>query len=419
MNEPDRETIQDFIPHIRPVELTPTEVEDKPVVTLQDPLHIVEEMLIMTPIAGLIVALFDGSRTVAQIAEVIQEQIKQSVPLEEIYSLAQQLDERHFMVSPAFTDFYRELVNDFRSAGRRPAFYAEKAYPADPDRLRELLGSFFTGENGPGAPFGEAKDEAPVRGLIAPHIDLRHGGPAFAKAYHALTESSPPDMFVILGTAHAGSDGMFVASAKTFETPLGDIETDVDFIERLNEHYGGELFEDEILHRAEHTIEYQLLFLQYLYGGRHPIKIVPILCSYSHEMSQDELAPEYAGRIEAFGKALKETIQKTQQKVCVIGSVDLAHLGPRYGDPEALSAEQLQLLEEQDRRTLELVASGDAEAFNANVIADNNNRRLCGYPCLHTMLQAGDFSGGELLCYEQAQVEDAGSVVSFTSMIFR
>ena len=44
-------------------------------------------------------------------------------------------------------------------------------------------------------------------------------------------------------------------------------------------------------------------------------------------------------------------------------AADLAHVGPRYGDKDPLTAEDCESLERRDRHTLGPVCAGDAEAW--------------------------------------------------------
>ena len=46
---------------------------------------------------------------------------------------------------------------------------------------------------------------------------------------------------------------------------------------------GQDCFASELAHRGEHSIEFQAVFLRYLYGGRRDFTIVPILASFAHE----------------------------------------------------------------------------------------------------------------------------------------
>ena len=89
--------------------------------------------------------------------------------------------------------------------------------------------------------------------------------------------SNHASLFVIIGTSHH-STHRYTATRKHFQTPLGITPTDHDYLDRLARHYGAGLFEDEWLaHFPEHSIELEVVFLQYLYERIRPIRIVPIV----------------------------------------------------------------------------------------------------------------------------------------------
>ena len=420
-------------PRMRPIEIMPIKQDEETMVLLRDPAHFMEEPILLSPLAGLIVTLFTGEHSIANIGEIIEQQFKQKLPLEDIAGLAVELDKQHLLENENFIKFRDQSILDFKNAKVRPAFLAGKSYPDDMMELQNLMASFYLAESGPGLPkLDEKSSRKRVRGMIAPHIDLVKGGPAFAHSYHALAESDPADLYVILGTGHAGPQNFFTATSKDFDTPFGVVNTDGDFLQRLNDRLNFDLEEDEILHKTEHVIEFQLLFLQHMQNNAYPFKIAPILCSYSplmmnpkaileQDSSQEETVRFYEQQIKNFSQALRETIAEHDGKVCVISSVDMAHMGPRYGDEKGLTPKQLEQLEIDDRLTLELVAAGSGTAFSKHLEADQNNnrRRIFGYPCIHTMLTSGDFKNGELLQYDQTQVDEDGSVVSFGSMVFR
>ncbi len=74
---------------------------------------------------------------------------------------------------------------------------------------------------------------------------------------------------MILGTSHYGAGPeLFSATRKNYATPFGAVETDGAFVDRLAARYSGDLFADEMLHRGEHSIEFQALFLAYALGLR-------------------------------------------------------------------------------------------------------------------------------------------------------
>src|SRR5207247_2596728 len=84
-------------------------------------------------------------------------------------------------------------------------------------------------------------------------------------------------LFVIVGTCHVGMRHPFALTRKDYDTPLGPARADRDFVEALAARAAQDCFGSELAHRSEHSIEFQAVFLQYLYAGRRDITVVPLL----------------------------------------------------------------------------------------------------------------------------------------------
>lgn len=165
--------------------------------------------------------------------------------------------------------------------------------------LRKQLDEIFDYKDGPGLPNTDTPTGRMI-GLIAPHIDIRRGSTSYAKSYWELARECRARTFVILGITHSETTRRFVLTKKDFDTPLGTVATDRELVERIagltGEQSGPgqgslDFFVDEFAHRNEHSIEFQAVFLQYLFGGRENFKIVPILCTAFHQYGSGAAAP--------------------------------------------------------------------------------------------------------------------------------
>ena len=87
--------------------------------------------------------------------------------------------------------------------------------------------------------------------------------------------------------------------------------------------------------------------------------------------------------------------------MCVIGGVDLAHVGPRFGDTQPNTPAFLERVAAEDRRMLAAVTASEPTAFFASVAADGDSRRICGLSPIYAFLLALPGSRGELLRYTQ------------------
>jgi MEMO1 family protein len=404
-------------PQLRPLEAFPATVHGEPMTCLRDPQGFAEQPLFLNRPQTFLVSMMDGSNSLRDIQAAFFRQTSELLPLDALRSLVNQLDEAHYLDSPAFRQFYDSLVKEFRSAPSRPACHAGSAYEAEEDSLRSQIDGFFTAAGGPG-PISAPDPSKPLRGLISPHIDFHRGGPAYAHAYKALAEHPGPDCFLVFGTCHSPMEMRFALTEKDYETPLGAAVTHRDFVRALAARLGPErdYFEDEFAHRAEHSIEFQMVCLRHLFGRSQAFTVVPILVGSFHEVhasgktaAQD---PEIAGMI----AAIWETIREMPGNYCMIAGADLAHVGRHFGDPTGPSTASLQSVELDDRNFLECVANGDAEGAFRFIAAEQDRRHVCGYPPIYMALRCIDHPRGELLHYQQWADQQAGAAVTFAAV---
>lgn len=403
-------------PRVRYVDAFPIEADGQQLIYLRDPEGLVPQSLAVPPHVYFLMTLMDGVRTVRDLRGAFARQFNgMEVPAEQVEALIQQLDEAYLLDSDRFRRFRRQVEAEFRNRPTREAAHAGKSYPDDGVALREAIDAFFEPPEGPGRP-APGKAASPVRALIAPHIDFQRGGPCFAWAYKALAESPPPDVFVVLGTGHSARYP-FVLTRKDFETPLGTLQADQAVIDHLVQHISHDLFVDEFAHKEEHSIEFQAVFLKYLYPDRD-ISFVPILCGSFHEWMQGRRSPRTLPIVSDFLEALTGALAATGRRACFIAGVDLSHVGQRFGDPEPLSDSFIEGVEQVDRALLRAAEALDPERFIETISHSGDRTRVCGTSSIYTMLCAMDAHRGALLKYDQAIDREAQSMVSFTSMAF-
>ncbi len=404
-------------PKLRYLEALPHAEGEKPVILLSDPTQIGEQTLVVSPQLYQLLTLFDGTNSVLDIQAVLTKRSGQIVFREQVEGLITQLDNVYFLDNENFRKRRAEVERKFKKQSVRPAHLSGVSYPAEESELRELLGSFYQEVDGAGLP--EARQERRIRALVAPHIDLRLGGPTYTHAYRRLAESEPPDLFVILGTGHMGVQNCFSVCVKDFETPFGVAEADVEFAESFESVVGSDAFGEELSHRNEHTIEFQLLFLQHALASS-PFKIFPVLASFSYA---DLILPNRnkaacADQVRKFVRALQSAEASTGRRVCLIASIDLAHIGPRYGDSFTPDSRTVEDVKAKDLQMLASVTAGDSEGFSNFVASEQDRRRICGFPCLYTLLQYLQDQEGELLAHSHGQIDATGSFVTYASLVF-
>jgi len=408
--------MSESVPRLRQVEAFPVEHEGRSCIALRDPAGYTDAIVLLHGPLLEIVSLFDGGHTVADIQAAVMRRHGQLVERRQIEEIAEALDRQGFLDSPGFADRRAVVDGTFLAAPVRPAAHAGAAYSGEPGELRAMLDGFFAPPEGPG-PIDVARPAArKVRAVIAPHIDYHRGGPAYAWAYRELAERSQADLFVILGTCHAGMEHPFALTRKDYAGPMGDVRVDRDFVDALAKRARQDCFGSELAHRVEHSIELQAVFLRYLYADRRDISIVPVLTSFAHEAMHGGRRPDDDVRVPRFLDALAETIAASGRRVALIAGADLAHMGPRFGDGEPVGAPELARIEREDGDMLETVAAVDPNAFFDSVARDEDRRRICGYSPIYALLRA--LGGGSGTVTRYGQWPDPNGMVSFASVVF-
>jgi AmmeMemoRadiSam system protein B len=311
----------------------------------------------------------------------------------------------------------RQVDDRFKRAPSREAAFAGKSYEADPGRLRIQLEGYFRNPGGPG-PLGERAARHGLRAIIAPHIDFQRGGSCYAIAHRELWEQNTARCFIVFGIAHGGTEHPFSLTQKDFNTPLGKLEADRELIGAIQSRCPYDLFHDEAAHRNEHSVEFQCLFLRFLYPEPAPLKIVPILCGSFHEAMEQGVSPAGLKPVRQFIEALKESVAQRGEEICYVVSADLAHVGLQFGDERGVGEYDLRILEEADREMLGHVERMDGEGFYSFISKERDRRNICGLPAIYTLLQVIEAGEGRLLKYGQAYTRETESVVSFASMGF-
>lgn len=412
------------LPKLRPVEAFPVKQEGKTFIYLKDPLQLANPMGV-TLVGYFILSHFDGQHSFVDIQEKYSKQFGAVLLSDELRTFVEMLDQHYYLYTPRFLAHQQAAIAEFRSMPIRAPAHVGGVYKKDPEELKKQLDGYFLSPEGPGLPAPVNGSRTP-RAIVAPHIDFHRGGPVYAWAYKNLAESEGADLYILLGTSHCGGDGPFIATLKDFDTPLGLVETDKAFIRRLQERCAQDLFADEYLHRGEHSLEFQVVFLKYvaqrraaLTGeGERPFTIVPVLVSSFHPMLVGKTVPEASATVKTFLQALKDLTAEEKKRVCFVAGVDLAHVGQQFGDTEPITADFLKSVEAEDHRLIDRLAVLDAAGFFHEVAKDQDKRKICGFSPLYSLIQLLDGTRGQHLKYSQAFTPETGSAVTFTSMIF-
>ncbi len=372
-------------------------------IALRDASGLSDQTIMLPVTAYFLTRYMDGQRTRAEIIEAFRRKSGIEVDGESLDRLIGQLDESMVLDGPRA----RALL---QSHDVRPMAHAGSAYPEEPGALRAFLDRLVAQEKLDFTPPG------PLVGLMAPHIDLQRGAASYSLAWQELLrEREAYDTYVVLGISHAATRTPFVLTRKCFATPLGVLPTDREFVDELAASLDFDPYKDEYNQFGEHSVEFQAILLKHFMP--EGVRMVPILCGSFHEcLEEPPRAPETLAGVASFLASLKACLGR-RQRVCVLASVDLAHLGARFGGP-SMSVPALEALERQDRLSLARAVAGDATGFLGTLQADLGQRNYCGTSGIYTMLRVLDGPQGHLHHYQQCNEPGLTSTVTVAAAGF-
>lgn len=258
---------------------------------------------------------------------------------------------------------------------RQPAVSGQ-FYPADPDELLAMLNDLFAN--------AEPRKKENVQALIVPHAGYIFSGHVAASGYNQLDMSREVENVFLIASSHrAFFEGASIYSVGNYLTPLGEVKVNHSIVDNLLRQSSVFSYRPEV-HNAEHSLEVQLPFLQYLMTKN--LQIVPIVIGTQSKHVCSQIA-EY----------LKPYFN--QKNLFVISS-DFAHY-PSYEDATVL-----------DERTAAVIMSNSSESFLKEINDANGNQlrnlatRACGWTSLLTLLYLTE--GNPNFSYQKILYENSG-----------
>jgi AmmeMemoRadiSam system protein B len=410
------------------LDFMPSPSPEHPGLFIRDPYHFSDAMLVIPPALVEALRCFDGEHTDADLGQYLYRvtgQLDGAIKQQ----LIDTLSAAGFLEDPNFFAMAEERREAFAAATVREAAHAGSAYPAQPEEMRQVMNEWMSGDGGADAG-PKAGLEKPVAarlacptydgnlvGIAAPHVSPSGGWQSYRDAYRLLSAEHRNKTFVILATSHYGEPETFGLTRKTYRTPLGDTPTDTALVDWLEARGGPAVSMEDYCHSFEHTVEFQVAFLQHALGP--DVKILPILVgSFAHSIYLGG-KPEDTDGVKAFLDALGELRDREGDRLFWILGVDMAHMGARYQDDfTAIAGQgQMQAVEARDASRIERINALDAGGFWDLVRENQDDLKWCGSSPFYAFLKTAPKVRGQLLRYEQWNIDER-SVVSFAGMAF-
>ncbi len=397
------------LPRLRfDLDFMPSPVADRPGLLVRDPYNYSDATLIIPPALVAAVQLFDGDHTELDLREFLVRLTGELEVSSIEKNLIETLEGAGFLEGETYQALKQQRHREFAEAPVRPPAHAGSAYPAGLGELNETMRRYMT----------DAPPQAgEILGIAAPHVSPEGGWQCYREAFAAAAGAQNGKTFVILGTSHYGEPGKFGLTRKPYITPFGASVTDTGLVTRLAAAAGDSVLMEDYCHSFEHTIEFQVLFLQHLFGPQ--VKVLPILVGSFGRSILAGGRPESEDGVRRFFDALGEIAETERERLFWVLGVDMAHMGERYGDRISMRANQDAMLQvaERDRRRIEQINAGNSEDYWELVRDRGDDLKWCGSAPFYTFLKANPQARGNLLRYQQWNIDEA-SVVSFAAMSF-
>ena len=314
-------------PQLRPVQPVPVTSnqpgpsQGQQMIALRDPNMLSQQTLFVPPPVMQVLQHFQGQQTLEEIAQALNG------PLDQLVELAQRLDSLGLLWGPTCEQLEKERWDELEKAGTFP-IRSSQMLGEDEAACRKALDEYFEAAEDP-------ELDGPPRAIVAPHMDYPRAWANYAAAYYPFRDTEAPDRVVILGTGHFGIGDGAVLSELGFETPMGMCPPDDPVIAKIVEKLGRPIIIDQLDHLAEHSIELQLPWIQYLWGNLPVIGVlVPDPLVAMIEDNDERVA------VSKFTEVLAETLHEVGGKTLFIGSCDLSHAGPQLGEPRPIDEQR-------------------------------------------------------------------------------
>jgi AmmeMemoRadiSam system protein B len=392
------------------LDFMPSPSPEHPGLFIRDPYRFSDAMLVIPPPLVECLQCFDGEQTELDLRAALVRITGEFDVSDLEQNLIETLSNAGFLEDARLESMQAERKREFAAAPVREPAHAGSAYPQETSDVNEMMAEYMRGVEPP-APDG-------LFAIAAPHVSPEGGWQSYRAAYGLLRPEHKERTFVILATSHYGEPERFGLTRKTFRTPLGDARPDLALIDRLAATGGPGVEMEDYCHSFEHTVELQVIFLQHMLGP--DVKILPVLVgSFAHSLYQGGM-PEDDDKVRAFFDALSELRDREGDKLFWVMGVDMAHMGARYHDRfEAIAGEgAMEEVAARDEKRIERINALDAGGFWELVRERQDDLKWCGSSPFYTFLKTAGKARGELLNYEQWNIDEK-SVVSFAGMSFR
>jgi MEMO1 family protein len=398
-----------ILPRLRAnLDFMPSPDKGRPGLVVRDTFQYSDMILLIPPVLVRGLEYFDGERTDLDLRAELTRLTGELQTGDVVQNLIDALSNASFLEDETYERMRQAKHQEFAESPIREPSHSGSAYPEDCAALEKTMARYLDGGVNGTAVQG-------LRGIAAPHVSPEGGWQSYRAAYRTLTPELRDRTFVVLGTSHYGDMNKFGLTRKGFSTPFGVTAVNRRLVDELAVQPAAAM--EDYCHAVEHSIEFQVLFLQSIYGP--DIQILPVLCGSYAQSIYIGGKPEDDDGVRSFLDGLGEMAAREAENLFWVLGVDMAHMGARYGDNFAAVADrdEMTAVAERDAARIERVIAGDSKGFWEQVQQNRDDLKWCGSSPIYTFMRAVPEARGTLQKYEQWNIDER-SVVSFAGISF-
>jgi hypothetical protein len=191
-------------PKLRPMEAQAVGNDGARYFVITDPRRVAKQPLLVREKLGPFMVHADDAMNVDAIVTVTRKRLPNSVDTglggEVEKELFERLDSLLLLEGGRYEIEGARSMDVYRTAEFRVPALEERAYPADPDDLLDLIEDFALDVSDDQQPSG-----GPLKAIVIPHIDYERGGDTYAELWiQAAPELKDVELAVVFGADHNG-----------------------------------------------------------------------------------------------------------------------------------------------------------------------------------------------------------------------
>ncbi len=350
---------------------------------VKDPLGISKEMLLNRE-SLLLLSLLDGGNSIQDIKTMFLRNTGIILSDSEILNFVQEMDKNYILYNDNFIkrmEFEKEKILS--------APYKEINFQLDFEKLKREIEKY------------KALNEQDIKAIIVPHIDINIGLKTYMKTFSCVKNLNKK-IFFIFGVPHSYSESCFSIFPKNYKIGENIVEIQKEIIEGIKNKINFDIFSDVLAYKNEHSVEFPIVFLSLI---EKDFYVIPSLVSKSD-----------ISLLKSLAENIFEVIAPFKDEILLISSIDLSHVGRKFGDEKSFNTEEI------DRKYIEYLKNMENEMAFDFIESKNNFTRIDG---LYTnfvfleilrLMKAGK---SEVLDYEVYYEDITDSIVSYASLIFK